>query len=146
MKKSPSLNIFGLIIAAMLLALTGCSDDKSASSSEAPAKTGKNNHIDYGEASDSIKSKFITAFAKKCVARELKNSINKDSDEKRFQDACDCIAKHIADDLAEVDAEKYLQEHEDTQTLEIKFDSAAYFCLQSKPQPKGPQILGKPQS
>jgi hypothetical protein len=138
-----------LILPVILLALTACSDDKPESSAAAkPAaasKAAKHNHVDAGEASDSVKQKFAAAFAKNCVTRELKNSINKDVDEKRFTDNCGCIAKHISENLDDVDAEKYLQEHEDTQTLEIKFDTAAYFCLQAKPQPKGPHLFGKPE-
>lgn len=136
-----------LLIPTLSLLTVGCSDDKA----EAPAKqtaaksneAKKDNSVDYGEASDSVKQKFITEFSENCVARELEKSVNKDNDEKRFQDSCGCIAKHIADDLADVDAEKYLEDHEDTQTLGIKFDAAAFFCLQNKPQPKGPHLFGK---
>jgi len=123
---------------------SGCSDDKVEKSS-VEAKPGKLNHVDYGEASETVKQKFAGTFAKNCVSRELKNSINKDVDEKRFTESCSCIAKHISENLSDVDAEKYLQEHEDTQALEIKFDTAAFFCLQNKPQPKGPHLFGKGQ-
>lgn len=136
-----------LLIPTLALLLAGCSDDKpetpttqSAAASK-PAK--KDNSVDYGEASDSVKKQFIKEFAENCVARELKTSVNKDIDEKRYQESCGCIAKHIADDLADVDAEKYIDDHEDTQTLDIKFDTAAFFCLQNKPQPKGPHLFGK---
>lgn len=136
-----------LLIPTLALLLNGCSDDKA----EAPAKSvstsskaaPKNNTVDYGEASDSVKKQFIKEFAENCVSRELKTSVNKDIDEKRYQESCSCIAKHIADDLADVDAEKYIDDHEDTQTLDIKFDTAAFFCLQNKPQPKGPHLFGK---
>ena len=129
-----------LVVGGMAILLAGCGNDKPQDS----AKAAKPNHVDYGEASDSVKTKFTKAFAKNCLTRELKNSINKDVDEKRFTESCECIAQHIAEDLSDIDAEKYLQEHEDTQTLEIKFDSAAYFCLQAKPVPKGPHLFGKP--
>jgi hypothetical protein len=134
------------LTSVLLLALlcNGCSGDKSgATDSAASAKNQsakKTHYPDRGEATETVKHKFITAFANKCVSRELKNSNNKDVDEKRFTDSCTCIAKHIAEDLADVDAEKYLLDHEDTQALEIKFDSAAFFCLQSKPQPKSPHF------
>ncbi|WP_347988224.1 hypothetical protein [Methylomonas sp. AM2-LC] len=148
MKKNNSMQklLILLLIPVMTVFLSACSDDKTENASvekPAQAKHAKANHIDQGEASDSVKQKFEKQFAKNCVARELKNSINKDVDEKRFSDSCECIAKKIAEDLSDLDAEKYLQEHEDTQTLEIKFDHAAYFCLQSKPQPKGPHLFGK---
>lgn len=140
-----------ILIPALAVLATGCSDDKAEATKNAaisapsaknkPVKT--DNTVDYGEASDSVKNKFIKTFSQNCVARELNNSNNKDVDEKRFQQSCDCIAGHIADDLAEVDAERYLEDHEDTQTLGIKFDSAAFFCLQNKPQPKGPHLFGR---
>ena len=139
-----------LIIPMMAILLSACSDDKSETAAPektvAKAKAPKDNHVDYGEASDTVKQKFEKTFAKNCVAREMKNSVNKDIDEKRYQETCGCIAEHIAEDLAEVDAEKYLEDHEDTHTLQIKFDSAAYFCLQNKAQPKGPHLFGKPQN
>jgi hypothetical protein len=136
------------LIPALAILIGGCSDDKveapkteSVTTKAKPVK--KENTVDYGEASDSVKNKFIKTFSKNCIARELKNSANKDVDEKRYQQTCDCIAEHIAEDLADVDAEKYLDDHEDTHTLQIKFDAGAYFCLQNKPQPKGPHLFGK---
>lgn len=137
-----------VLVSALTVIADGCSSDEpeaaktgTAANTAKPAK--KENKIDYGEASDSAKNKFIKTFAQNCVARELKNSANPDVDEQRFQQSCGCIAEHIAEDLAEVDAEKYLDDHEDTHTLQIKFDSAAFFCLQNKAQPKGPHLFGK---
>lgn len=136
-----------LLIPTLSLLIGGCSDDKPQAPATPSASAGKSskkdNAVDYGEASDSVKKQFIKEFAENCVTRELKTSVNKDIDEKRYQESCDCIAKHIADDLADVDAEKYIDDHEDTQTLDIKFDTAAFFCLQNKPQPKGPHLFGK---
>lgn len=143
-------SILGLITASCFaMLLTACSDDqpepakteKTVATSK--AKVSKDNVVDYGEASDTVKQKFIKTFANNCVARELKNSVNKDMDEKRFAESCNCIAEHIAEDLADIDAEKYLDDHEDTHTLQIKFDAGAFFCLQNKPQPKGPHLFGK---
>lgn len=139
---------FSLISTVVILS-SGCSSDEpepakaqvAATSKAKPAE--KDNNVDYGEASDTVKNTFIKTFSKNCVTRELKNSANKDVDEKRFQQSCDCIAEHIAEDLADVDAEKYLEDHEDTHTLQIKFDAGAFFCLQNKPQPKGPHLFGK---
>ena len=149
--KKTILKDFGalLLIPALAILAVGCSDDKAEAPktnvvSSAKTKAVKtDNAVDYGEASDSVKNKFIKAFSQNCVARELKNSANPDNDQKRFEQSCACIAEHIAEDLAEVDAEKYLDDHEDTQTLGIKFDSAAFFCLQNKPQPKGPHLFGR---
>ena len=142
-KKLPTL----LLIAMTTIFASACSDDKPENAAPekgiSKSKPTNNNNVDAGEASDSVKQKFEKVFSQNCLNRELKTSVNKDSDEKRFQASCDCIANHIAEDLAEVDAEKYLDDHEDTHTLQIKFDAAAFFCLQNKPQPKGPHLFGK---
>jgi len=144
-----------LLLLVLSLAVSACSDDQSPKTANAPqisskkdiaktaVKSATDNDLDYGEASDSVKRKFIKTFSKNCVTRELKNSVNQDIDEKRFNESCSCIAEHIAEDLAEVDAEKYLDDHEDTHTLQIKFDAGAFFCLQNKPQPKGAHLFGK---
>lgn len=146
MRKAPHL-LATLLMASLALFATACSSDKEeAPQSEktiSKSKPSNNNNVDQGEASDTVKQKFTNVFAQNCLKRELANSVNKDSDEKRFQESCSCIANHIAEDLAEVDAEKYLDDHEDTHTLQIKFDAAAFFCLQNKPQPKGPHLFGK---
>jgi hypothetical protein len=148
MKKLPLNKILVLLTISVLTVFTyGCSSDESeAPKTEKAASAPKavnNNNVDSGEASDTAKQKFEKVFAQNCVKRELKTSVNKDVDEKRFQDSCSCIANHIAEDLAEVDAEKYLDDHEDTHTLQIKFDAAAFFCVQNKAQPKGPHLFGK---
>jgi hypothetical protein len=139
------------ILASLALLSSACSDNKATTNSaekSAPisaAKQDTNHHVaaGKGEAPEPVKNKFIKQFSNSCVERELKNSINKDVDQKRFEDSCGCIAKHIADDLSDLDAEKYLVAHEDTQSLDIKFDQAAYFCLQAKGLPKGPHLFGK---
>ncbi|WKJ90548.1 hypothetical protein QZJ86_21475 [Methylomonas montana] len=136
-----------LIISSLAIVSSGCSSDEAEApkTSAGTAKTKVVHRVDSGEATEPEKRQFEKEFSAKCVARELKNSNNKDVDEKRFQESCDCIAEHIMKDLSEIDAEKYLEDHEDTHTLQIKFDAAAYFCLQNKPQPKGPHLFGKPQ-
>lgn len=139
-----------ILLATLLISsfvIVGCSSDEAEApkTSAAPKSKKAVHRVDSGEATEPEKRQFEKEFSAKCVARELKNSVNKDVDEKRFQESCDCIAEHIMKDLSEIDAEKYLEDHEDTQTLGIKFDAAAYFCLQNKPQPKGPQLFGKPQ-
>lgn len=130
-----------------LFLLNACSDDKSSStstsSSAAKAKAPEKKHVEHGEANDTAKYKFEKAFAAKCVERELHNSINPDSDRPRLEENCGCISRHISEDLSDVDAEKYLEAHEDTHALQIKFDAAAYFCLQNKPQPKGMHLFGR---
>lgn len=136
-----------VMVSALTLGINACSSDKdeTAKVSAAPAKTKSVHRVDSGEATGPEKRQFEKEFSSKCVERELKNSNNKDVDEPRFKESCDCIAEHIMKDLSEIDAEKYIEDHEDTQTLGIKFDAAAYFCLQNKPQPKGPHLFGRQQ-
>ncbi len=137
------------IVSLLAIMFAGCSNEEPATAktevtgTSKPKPVNKDNDVDYGEASDSVKNNFIKTFSKNCVTRELKASIDKAHDQKRFQETCDCIAQHIAEDLADIDAEKYLDDHEDTHTLQIKFDAGAYFCLQNKPQPKGPHVFSK---
>ncbi len=119
--------------------LIGCSDGDS----EKTAKT-EHNYFDHShgaETSDLKKHKFEHKFAEQCVAREIKNSINKDIDKKRFEKPCLCIATRIMKDLTSVEAEKFLVEQKHTQSLRINFDEAAYFCLQNKAKPKPPTAL-----
>ncbi len=135
-----------LIISLSAVLLTACSEDKSeqaATASSAKAKVPEKKHVEHGEATDTAKYKFEKAFAAKCVEREVQKSTNPESDKPRLEESCGCIARHISEDLSDVDAEKYLEDHEDTHTLQIKFDAAAYFCLQNKPLPKGPHLFGK---
>ncbi|MGZ4957800.1 MAG: hypothetical protein ACXV7J_00995 [Methylomonas sp.] len=138
----------GLLIISMSAAiLNACSDDTSektaAATAPSKARAPEKKHVEHGEASDTVKFKFEKEFAAKCVGRELQKSGNPESDKWKVEETCGCIARHISEDLSDVDAEKYLQEHEDTHTLQIKFDAAAYFCLQDKVAPKGPHLFGK---
>lgn len=147
MKNTVLIRVLNLLtIAVLSLTLNACSSDEPetpAASSASSLKSAKHNKVDEGEASDSVKQKFTKKFSNSCVERELKNAVNPDIEEKRAQDSCSCIAQHIADDLSEVDAEKYLDDNEDTRALQIKFDTATYFCLQNKQQFKGPMLFGK---
>lgn len=131
----------------MTLWLAACSDDKPAANHAAVAeKQPVHNPFDHSHdevVTDVVKHQFEHEFADQCVARELKNSPNPDVDKKRLDKDCMCIAQYMMKDLSATDAKKFLKEHQNTHTLQIKFDAAAYFCVQNKQQPKGPQIFGK---
>jgi hypothetical protein len=137
-----------LFLAAMIgtvlaLSVTGCSDDKEE---QKPASTAVHNPFDHSHdavVTDVQKHTFEHQFADQCVARELKSSVNKEYDKKRLEDACMCIATFLMKDLTADEAEKFITEHKNTQSLVIKYESAAYHCLQEKAQPKGPQLFGK---
>lgn len=134
--------------AAVALLVSGCSDDEKPNAA-APVKSAKINtknvfdHAHGSDVSDLEKHKFEHDFADQCVARELQQSINKDVDKKRFEKPCMCIAKFMMKDLTAKEAEKFLKEHKNTQSLRIRFENAAYHCLQEKTQPKSPNLFGK---
>ncbi|MCK4840821.1 MAG: hypothetical protein KAT04_02935 [Methylococcales bacterium] len=121
--------------------LTACSDDK-------PQKTTKKEQIYFdhshgSEVSNLKKHTFEHKFAKQCVEREVRNSVNKENDRKRFTKPCLCIATRIMRNLTAVEAEKFLVEKKSTQSLKMSFDEAAYFCLQNKKTPKAKKIFGR---
>jgi len=115
----------------MATTLTGCSDDKSGRSA-----SGSMSHTHNPPIANMKKHSFEHKFADQCVKRELKNSINKKADRKRFEKSCLCIATRIMKDLDEVQAEKFLKEKKNTHTMRLSFDEAAYFCLQRNAKPK----------
>jgi hypothetical protein len=127
----------------MSLALTGCSDKEQKSAAAPPLKHNPFDHTHDIEVTDIQKHKFEHDFARQCVERELQNSVNKETDKERFEESCMCIATYMMKDLTAKEAEKFITEHENPRSLQIKFDSAAYHCLQQKPQPKGLQLFGK---
>jgi len=141
-------NLFFAAMVGTLLALSvaGCSDDKEE---QKPASTAAHNPFDHSHdevVTDIQKHTFEHQFADQCVARELKTSVNKEYDKKRLGDACMCIAQYLMKDLTADEAKKFITEHKSTQSLVIKYESAAYHCLQEKAQPKEPKLFGrKPQ-
>lgn len=134
--------VAGILIA---LAVTGCSDDdKKEAQAKAPAQHNPFDHTHDVEVTDVQKHKFEHDFAQQCVQRELQNSKDKAADEERWAKPCLCIAAYLMKDLTAEEAEKFIGEHKNTQSLVIKFENAAYHCLQAKAQPKGPKLFGKP--
>ncbi|MGR9115463.1 MAG: hypothetical protein ACU85E_06830 [Gammaproteobacteria bacterium] len=139
-----------LVNALIVLLVSGCSDDEKPKTA-APSQAGstKNSfrntfdHAHGNEVSDLEKHKFEHEFADQCVAREVQQSVNKEVDKKRFTKPCMCIAKYMMKDLTAKEAEKFLEEHKDTQSLRIRFENAAYHCLQEKTQAKSPNLFGK---
>ena len=137
-------NFFLVVLTGAVLALsvTGCSDDKEKTA------TAKNVHNPFDHTHDVVvtdveKHTFEHEFADECVKRELKNSVNKDVDRARYSEPCMCIATFLMKDLTADEAKKFMVEHKNTQSLVIKYENAAYHCLQEKAQPKQPQIFGR---
>lgn len=151
MKKTITSKTFiSLSLVAFATVFTGCSDDAPAPKQTAAAakasRAKTHNRFDHAhgtEVSDLEKHKFEHDFANQCVEREVHNSINKDNDRKLYEKPCMCIATFLLKDLTAAESEKFLIEHKNTQSLRIRFENAAYHCLQEKEQPKSPQIFGK---
>ncbi len=120
----------------IMLFITGCSDDEEK---KVAVKTSHNpfDHSHEIPVTDVQKHKFEHDFAAQCVERELQNSINKDVDKERFAKSCMCVATFMMKDLTAQEAEKFLTEHENPRSLQIKYDSAVYHCTQQKTVDKG---------
>ncbi|WP_374090620.1 hypothetical protein [Methylomicrobium lacus] len=140
----------GLVLA---FTLTACSDDEgkqapSAREAEKMQTVGDvHNPFDHTHdvpVTDVQKHKFEHDFAAQCVDRELKKSTDKEADKARWEGPCMCIATFMMKNLTAEEAEKFLDEHKNTQSLVIKYENAAYHCLQAKQQPKEPQLFGRP--
>lgn len=130
--------IFFLSCLFVVSTLTACSDDNQNKSEKITF-----DHSHGSEVSDLKKHTFEHKFADQCVEREIKNSVNKENDRKRFAKPCLCIATRIMKNLTTVEAEKFLVEKKSTQSLKMSFDEAAYFCLQNKVKPRAKVIFGK---
>ncbi|GAW86904.1 conserved hypothetical protein [Bathymodiolus platifrons methanotrophic gill symbiont] len=129
------------VSASLALLLSACSDDE-------PKQQASKVHNPWDHSHDAVvtdvqKHVFEHDFAEQCVEREVSNSINKDNDRKRFAKPCMCIATFMMKDLTAVEAEKFLKENKSTQSLRIRFENAAYHCIQDKQQAKSPQIFNR---
>jgi hypothetical protein len=134
-----------LLMAAIIgstaaLFVTACSDDKP----KTPAATAKADHNpnpwDHSgepKVTESQKQHFEKTFAEQCVTRE---SHGDEQDKERFTKPCNCIARFMAKDLTPQEADKFLSEHENPQSLRIRYENAAYHCLQEKAPPHDPDF------
>jgi len=131
----------GLVV---VLSVASCSDDEQKLTAAKPVHN-PFDHTHDVEVTDIQKHKFEHDFASQCVDRELKNSNNKEFDKVRYATPCMCIAKFLMKDLTAEEAEKFIGEHKNAQSLVIKYESAAYHCLQQNAHPKGPDFTKAPQ-
>ncbi len=131
-----------LISSVLIFGLVACSDDEPKKIvPKSVIATHNDFDHDHDEATNLEKHKFEHEFADQCIARETRNSVNKENDRKRFTKPCLCIAKEMMADLTAVEAEKFLKEDKQPQSLKIRFEAAAYECLQEKAKPQEPQIF-----
>lgn len=145
-KTTRQIRVFFYALTLSLL-LTACSDDSQKeaipttplATVNAPLKLS----FDHGhnQAKDMDKHPFEHKFSQQCLARELKNSINKEIDRARFKKPCLCIATYMMKDLTATEAQKFLREQKNTQSLRIRYENAAYQCLQQKQTPQAPTIF-----
>jgi PBP1b-binding outer membrane lipoprotein LpoB len=149
--------LVALISLVFTVTLSGCSDEEKPkeevkATAQAPSETAaadKSDQFDHPhgpEVTDMEKHKFEHDFAAQCVDREMKNTSDQEKDENLIAKSCECIASYMMKDLTAQEAEKFIKEHEHPQSLRIKYEAAAYECLQEKTQPAGPKIFGKPTS
>jgi hypothetical protein len=143
MKITPLKTFFvGLGLTSVLL-MSGCSDEK-ASTNKNVQKTPVSHTLLESKVTASDKQKFEHDFENQCVDRELKNATNPENDKARVSKACACIATFMMKDLTAIEAEKFLIEHENAQSLTIKYENAAYHCLQQKTPPTPAHLFSKP--
>lgn len=137
------------------LLLVGCSDEKApaAPASESSSSSSSSSNVSQSqirsvdsptdptpEAEDNQKEQFQHDFAAQCAERELNNADNQSTDADKINKSCECIADYIAKDLTDEEAKKFLSEHDHPQSLRIKFEAAAYECLQEKVKPVEPKL------
>jgi hypothetical protein len=129
-----------------VISISGCSEEKNVANNNANKvqKTPISHTLLDTKVTASDKQKFEKTFENQCVDRELKNSNNPDNDKVRVTSACECIATFMMKDLTAVEAEKFLTEHENAQSLTIKYENAAYHCLQQKTPPTPAHLFSKP--
>lgn len=136
------INFAALACMVIALSVTACSDDKEKdkTSKAKPEETSVSHSLLKVTPSDTEKLKFEKEFAAQCVTRELNNSANKEADKQRINQSCTCIATFLMKDLTAIEAEKFMKEHENAQSLRIKYENAAYHCLQEKVPPQEPDF------
>jgi len=139
--KLPTTNKLAIaaIASLVMLVTSGCSDDDEKAKAVAE-QTPISHTLLNAQVTSAEKQKFEHDFANQCTDRELKSSTNKDADKDRIEKACTCIATFMMKDLTAIEAEKFITEHENAQSLRIKYENAAYHCLQQNAHPKGPDF------
>jgi hypothetical protein len=143
-KRPIDFSLLALAALVLPLLLSACSDSGEEPRENAPLqqnaevkKSPAPAAFDHGhdnEVSDLVKHKFEHDFAEQCVEREVQSSVNKEQDRERFAKPCMCIAQYLMKNLTAKEAELFVDEHKNTQSLRIRYEAAAYNCLQKKAQ------------
>ncbi len=159
-----SIRILSVFTFVLAILLSGCSDDKKQETQVAAPKpatvtktiVGNNknmtpNTLDdkehYQEMSKPLdkaswveKGKFKKEFSKDCINRELKNAAGGDVDRAYIEKTCDCIADYMDEHLTDQEAEEFLGEDNHMRALQIRYDTAAYQCIQGADKVAEPKI------
>jgi len=141
------------MVATVATLVSACSDDKpKAPAASAPVTTQEAIKKDHnpnpwdhsGETpvTENQKHKFEQQFADQCVKRETEHA-GEGADSSQFNKPCACIAQYMAKNLTPQEAEKFLDEHENPHSLEIKYENAAFHCLQQQQPPHDPDFSRK---
>jgi len=77
---------------------------------------------------DMEKHRFQHQLADQCVEREISIYPEAQRNRKSLERTCMCIADYMMKDLTAVEAEKFLKEKKNTQSLRIRYNNATYFC------------------
>jgi len=162
--KSKSNRFLSVISLVAVVFLSACSDDNDgAKKTEAVTKEAKvattivgnsknmtANRIDdkqnYKQMSQPIdkanwveKGKFKKEFSKDCIAREV--AIGGDKVDLGYvEKTCACIADYMDNHLTDQEADEYLKEDNHVRSFQIRYDAAAYECVQESQKEVEPKI------
>jgi hypothetical protein len=139
-----SLPAMRAVIALIAVLLTSaCSDDgrDKTTARSGTVVTKPFDHAHGREVTDLEKHKFEHKFADQCIEREMARATDKAAAKARFAEPCMCIARLMMKDLTAKEAQKFLREHKNTQSLQIRYENAAYHCLQERSAAKPPSIF-----
>ncbi len=144
---------------AAVIFLVSCSDDKQETPQTVKVEksivgNGKNmtaNKLDdkqyYKEMSKPVdkaswveKGKFKKEFTKDCINRELQSAGKNKVDRGYIEKTCACIADYMDEHLTDQEAEEFLGEDNHMRALQIRYDTAAYQCIQGAKKTAEPKI------
>lgn len=148
-----------VLFLATVIFLSSCSDDKEHTTQKAKIESsivGNNKNITenkldkkqyYKEMSKPIdkatwveKNKFKKEFSKDCINRELQSAGKNEIDRGFIEKTCHCIADYMDEHLTDQEAEEFLGEDNHMRALQIRYDTAAYQCIQGAKKIEEPKI------
>jgi len=162
--KSKSNRFVSIVSLAAVIFLSACSDDNdSTKKTEAVTKEAKvartivgnnknmtANKLDdkqnYKQMSKPIdkanwveKGKFKKEFTKDCITREVAVAGDK-VDLGYVEKTCACIANYMDNHLTDQEADEFLKEDNHVRSFQIRYDAAAFECVQESQKEVEPKI------